>query len=82
VRGRRTVIWTRHPGTDQCRCCAGGTPRRFKPVWLSAPGLDYGVGAHRFAGAADAAARRRAGWFTFRRPPRTAAAAGLSRAAA
>jgi hypothetical protein len=47
-----TVIWTRHRRRpDQVPAlCEWYARAGFELVWLSDPGLDFGVGAHRYAG--------------------------------
>jgi hypothetical protein len=47
-----TVIWTRHrrPPDLVPRIDAWFAEQGFETVWISEPGLDFGVGAHRFRG--------------------------------
>jgi putative methyltransferase len=46
------VVWTRHrrPPDLVPRICEWFTGNGFEPVWVSAPGEPFGVGAHRFTG--------------------------------
>ncbi len=48
-----TAIWTRHRREPDLvpQLCRWFELRGFELVWQSDPGADYGVGAHRFAGA-------------------------------
>lgn len=47
-----TVVWTRHrrPPDLVPVICGWFADSGFSPVWVSDPGEQYGVGAHRFAG--------------------------------
>jgi hypothetical protein len=46
------VVWTRHRREPDLvpRICEWYEAAGFERVWLSDPGLDFGVGVHRFAG--------------------------------
>jgi hypothetical protein len=45
-----TVIWTRHRRAPDLfpQLCRWFEQHGFKPEWVSDPGVDYGVGAHKF----------------------------------
>jgi hypothetical protein len=47
-----TVVWTRHRKAPDLvpRICGWLEERGFERVWVSDPGLGFGVAAHRFAG--------------------------------
>ncbi|MFI8537231.1 SAM-dependent methyltransferase [Streptomyces aquilus] len=49
-----TVVWTRNRRLGLVdlvpQVCAWLEERGFERVWVSAPGLDFGVGAHRYGG--------------------------------
>jgi hypothetical protein len=50
--GGGTVVWTRARSAPDLvpQICSWFSERGFELVWLSEPGLKYGVGVHRFAG--------------------------------
>jgi hypothetical protein len=72
-----TVVWTRGRFEPDLvpQVCEWFAERGFELVWLSEPGVGYGVGAHRFTGQ-PVPLERGARMFTFNRGPRPSGGQG------